>query len=445
MKVLFVFLSCFILFSSCQKYQKSPLPAVKDVIAIEQERALDRRFDFFAILEYTSEYSPDLRLIKQQYRNSVAYAKLKAPLFNPDISMGLSKGVSLASATTKSVQPFISLGYRVPLWGKRKLTQELEMLEAEALLQKKIILHRAIYRDLIQAFIQQANLAFIQSINEEILLFIEADLKYYKMLLLDGTIGITEFHSIENEKINFEFMQAKSQSELLTILSTIANISGIPIEKLNPQEFHFQIPQLKLPIQEELLQIWIENSSELNQLRANYDISEKRLELEIRKQYPDLSLGGSYEKEPGETSQFYGLSLGMELPIFDRNQKSILLAHQEREQILLEYQTQVQKEKNRIDALVLQIQKLNTVIEMQEKKFQEFIRPNLEKQKHDFFNKRISVQEYFAARVKTFEMQRELNEAKLLNNQSLLELENIIGFSFLAPVINQQIIRGIEK
>jgi len=55
--------------------------------------------------------------------------------------------------------------------------------------------------------------------------------------------------------------------------------------------------------------------------RAEYDVAEEALQLEIRRQYPDLRLAPAYGREDGMDRLGGGLSVP--LPIFDGNRRAI--------------------------------------------------------------------------------------------------------------------------
>ena len=61
---------------------------------------------------------------------------------------------------------------------------------------------------------------------------------------------------------------------------------------------------------------------------AEYAASQSALQLEIAKQYPDVSLGPGYEYDQG--AHKWGLSVGAELPVFNRNQGPIAEAEARR-------------------------------------------------------------------------------------------------------------------
>lgn len=69
--------------------------------------------------------------------------------------------------------------------------------------------------------------------------------------------------------------------------------------------------------------------------KAEYEIAERSLELEIRKQYPDLTIGPGYGREDGEDQFLLGLSIP--LPLLNRNRQGIATANAEREQAHASY------------------------------------------------------------------------------------------------------------
>ncbi len=88
---------------------------------------------------------------------------------------------------------------------------------------------------------------------------------------------------------------------------------------------------------ESLKEMLILHHPELARLRARYAASERALRLEIAKQYPDLSIGGSGRGEVGDRKVILGLPLGIELPLFDRNEQGIAEAEGRREEIRTRY------------------------------------------------------------------------------------------------------------
>lgn len=66
----------------------------------------------------------------------------------------------------------------------------------------------------------------------------------------------------------------------------------------------------------------------LRAARAEYEVSQQSLRLEVRKQYPDLVIGGGYENEDGQSR--ITLGLGFPLPIINLNREGIARARASR-------------------------------------------------------------------------------------------------------------------
>ena len=63
--------------------------------------------------------------------------------------------------------------------------------------------------------------------------------------------------------------------------------------------------------------------------RAEHAAAEKALELEVRKQYPDLALGGGYGTDEGQSRILFGA--GLPLPLLNRNRRAIAEARAHRD------------------------------------------------------------------------------------------------------------------
>lgn len=71
------------------------------------------------------------------------------------------------------------------------------------------------------------------------------------------------------------------------------------------------------------------NNTELAAIRAEYEVAEQSLRTEIRKQYPDLTIGPGGGTDQGDTRVLLGISLP--IPLWNRNQQGVAEAAAERE------------------------------------------------------------------------------------------------------------------
>jgi outer membrane protein TolC len=68
---------------------------------------------------------------------------------------------------------------------------------------------------------------------------------------------------------------------------------------------------------------------ELNAVSAEYNVSEESLRTEVRKQYPDITIGPGYGTDQGDDRVLVGISLPV--PLWNRNQQGVAVAEAERE------------------------------------------------------------------------------------------------------------------
>ena len=80
---------------------------------------------------------------------------------------------------------------------------------------------------------------------------------------------------------------------------------------------------------DELRPLLESSNPELAAIRAEYELSEESLRTEVRKQYPDLTIGPGYGTDQGDDRVLVGLSLP--IPLWNRNQLGVARASAQRE------------------------------------------------------------------------------------------------------------------
>lgn len=84
-----------------------------------------------------------------------------------------------------------------------------------------------------------------------------------------------------------------------------------------------------------------ERNPELAALRAAYEVAEKNLLVEVRKQYPDLQIGPAYEWDDGQSK--IGFGAGIPLPLLNANRQGIAVARAERDAARAAYEAAVEQ------------------------------------------------------------------------------------------------------
>jgi outer membrane protein, heavy metal efflux system len=130
--------------------------------------------------------------------------------------------------------------------------------------------------------------------------------------------------------------RTQAAGELAEFLAVGTNrLGGVPLEYVPESGLLPELPGL--------YDLVLERSPALLRMRAAYAVAERELHLEIGKQVPDLVIGGAFGGNPGDSTEVLGLTLGIELPIFDKNEREIAAARARRERLRVQYEAEVHR------------------------------------------------------------------------------------------------------
>ncbi len=107
-------------------------------------------------------------------------------------------------------------------------------------------------------------------------------------------------------------------------------------------------------------------NAELAAVRSAYEVAEQSLRLEIRSQYPDLTIGPGYKNEDDQSRMLLGLSLP--LPLWNRNQQGVAEATASREVARMRFETTYEHLASQLAIAVLEWRSGRSVREMLEKR-----------------------------------------------------------------------------
>jgi outer membrane protein TolC len=144
----------------------------------------------------------------------------------------------------------------------------------------------------------------------------------------------------------FELERGRAEGAILEAEKEVLEAEGALAASLGVHHAHLKegpgqvLPARpsSLPQIESLKRRMVQEHPELGRCRARYEVAERALRLEIAKQFPDFQFGPSYDRETGEKKGVLGLTLGIELPLFDRNQQGIAQARGGREEARRRYE-----------------------------------------------------------------------------------------------------------
>jgi len=273
------------------------------------------------------------------YRTALAKAGVPTPWPNPGLSIGPEFGWGSDVAVNKVV-PFASLGFTIPLGGRLGRQDDVNFALAQFARAEALATFRELYLDLRARYVRLAVAQRREAVRGTVLEAAQASLAAANDLVdagaataLDVSLFQLEYARERSRVLGAELDVAGAASDLSDLVAVSPWRFGVLPEDALPA------PPLEVPALADLRELVAREHPGLFRTRAEYEVAERQLHLEIAEQYPDLTLGPSFGGEVGERKTILGLSLGIELPIFDRNQQAIAEATQRREEIRTKYES----------------------------------------------------------------------------------------------------------
>ncbi len=341
--------SCFVpaalMLAGCERYQSMPLVPEEIAASVSRARAFpDGETDAGIPLTFEraagilARHGPALKEAKAAYETSLAVAKIKTPLPNPSVEAGFNFG-SGSDAESRATQPFGAIGFTIPTGRRLRRQDELNRARAELARVEWILKHRESYltlRDLYSDLtLSRKRLQELGIISDSAA---DSSEKARRWAAL-GQIAVLEaqFFSLEASQAKTEHLSGEEES--IAADAQLSRLLGVDAGyfKVLPAEPLPKFPE-DPPAADRMKNLMIVHHPELARLRASYSVAERELRLEIARQYPDFQFGPSFSKEVGEDKQILGLTLGAEIPLFDRNQQAIAAAEKRREEVRIQYE-----------------------------------------------------------------------------------------------------------
>ncbi len=295
------------------RHARTPPPSAG--LALTDARALMR------------SHNPKIRAARADYRTAQTVACTRTPYPNPELAIGplLLGGFDVLDATWGLEA---ALGWTVLLTDTRTLTDHVNAVRAQAALADLAAVERSEYLSLRRAYVQVQQEIAIREAREALAAAARESAEMGQKAVDAGSSTTLDVNLLLLEA-------AEIQSEFLATEEELANMRGdlgvhLGLAALDPgAPGPIELPVLpnRIPSGTELEHLVIAHNPALAALRAAYLVAEKELRLEVAAAVPQLGMGVAYEREGGNK---LGLPLGIELPIFDRNQPAIARATQER-------------------------------------------------------------------------------------------------------------------
>lgn len=340
----FTLLLCLLL-AGCATYQPQPLSHADVVTRLKE---LDKsapesgtmEFSFLEAAELLDKNSRKLSEIKESYKTLKDVADIPTPWLNPALNVGFKHGNHLPNDFSGATQPVASLVFSIPLSGRLSKNDDLNKALAE---EKSTVLkveHRKLFLELHQVYGKVYFLQEKEQVLEKLIKFVRWKRDEAKRLETSGFYSALDSGVIEQQLDVVQSRRFIVVEQLLEAEQKLAVLLDLPATFFNNKQLEKPV-LFDDTVSADLEKVLLENHLNLAKIRSSYQVVEKQLRLEVAKQYPDLKIGGNYNREPGEEKEFFGLAIGLELPIFDRNQVNIAKFMGKRRELFKSYEKEV--------------------------------------------------------------------------------------------------------
>ena len=196
--------------------------------------------------------------------------------------------------------------------------------------------------------------------------------------LAAGAIASTEVTVARVALIRTQADLVEAQRQAVESRTRVAEALGLPLKAIEGHELTFDLATVDAERNLEsagVRQRALRSRADILALLAEYAASQSSLQLEIAKQYPDIRLGPGYEYDQG--AHKWGLGVGADLPLLNRNEGPIAEAEARRAEVaarFLALQAQTIAEIDRAMAVRTavrdQLQQIDTLLNSQRRQAQ---------------------------------------------------------------------------
>ncbi len=344
-------------FAGCRTYRAEPLASGELLDAIERARHLspnpsippqaadqeEQPLAPLSIVEaagWLCANGPGLKEARVAFEVAQGISRVKTPFPNPEMTLGAKVGSNLdEEGESRRTQPLVDFGFTIPLSGRLGVEDDVNRARADAACVDLVVEHRRSYLMLRALYSELLGALNRFSVLEEVLVSAGKARNLTERLVDAGAASALDLGLMELDATGLEGDLIAARVAIAAVEGRFSRLTGVSSALFAGRALSAS-PSVDepLPGSDALKETLVANNPDLAVLRARYEVAEQELRLEIRKQYPDLTLGFSFDGEPGETKKVWGLGLGVSLPIFDRNAQGIARAEGERTRLRALYE-----------------------------------------------------------------------------------------------------------
>ena len=346
-----------ILFSGCQTYKPDPLD-----LALHQQNQQKRSPAMESVQEFAKDLNENSSVADQVFDPedglSLYEAEIVALTLNPDLRIArLEAGVAQSDAKFAGLwqDPSLNLNllkiqesiphpwyinptltFTIPLSGRLKIAKNRADAELKVELDRVYETERQVVLQLRDSWMSWS--ALKKKLDQTRKALQELD------SLAQTTTSLTELGEMPVTESRLFLMEREIQREQMIALENQSRKESIRIRSLMGLA-----PNAPLDLKEHLnhqtnepeYSNWVDRNPTLARLRSEHEVAEKTLQLEVRKQYPDLNIGPQAESDAGQNR--IGLGGTLPLPVLNGNKGAIASARIKRNLARAVYETEYER------------------------------------------------------------------------------------------------------
>jgi outer membrane protein, heavy metal efflux system len=369
-------------------------------------------------------FNPDLRTARLRAKIYEAKAPFAGLWQDPTYNLNILK------ITETIPDPWYissSLSLTIPISGRLKAEKSLAAAEVVAQWQQVAETEWNVIRNLRESWLSWSALKLKKDQTEEIVHQLEQIVETTQLLADAGEL-------LKTESLLFVIERDSRRAELDQLIAVLSeseqNVrSLLGLSPAAPLELH-PAKNIQAGNFEDALSA--DRSPTLVRLQRDYEVAENVLLREIRKQYPDLTIGPQAETDAGQSR--IGFVGGIPLPIINSNKGGIAEAKAKRELSQAAYETAFERLAGKLNALHARI----TGIESRRRMMETTIVPMIDQQVSDAYRLlelgEGGVLVLLESLVRAFEMKLKLIDTQLEADLTYNEIQFIVGPS---PIENR--------
>ncbi len=348
-------LSIAIVAASCTRYHARPISPARNLEDFEARRLDDPQMaGFLSTRGEVASWPPgawtmhDLTLAAFYYSPALDVARAQWAVArggvltaggrpNPTLSVGAGYNATTPASQGTPWIPEVSLDLPIEVAGKRGIRVAAARQRSES---ARLSLLTAAWQ--VRSTVRQAFIGLYAAHQSDSLLARQRQIRTESLAILDRRRAAGEASPTEMTQARVALAESRvaaldAAQAAVRARSDLATAIGVPPAALDSVAMDFSElvrVSVGVPDEEARRRAMLHRSDVLASL-ADYEGSQKNLQLEVRKQYPDITLGPGYQLD--QTDMKWTLLLGFALPLLNRNQGPIAEAAARREEAAAQF------------------------------------------------------------------------------------------------------------